>query len=147
MMPSLKDLIINKRSAQNGIHNGMTPKDAGHVILNLIHLWEPCTELTFESLESQAKQDLSAPYRVRNRRACTCKSSFTILLLMGLLVSVFAPYNTGPEVATLSLGDEHRSGLLFFPCRADASGLYSPFLLQWLRESAPHAPLSIRSCI
>lgn len=51
----------HKRSAQKGTHNGMTPKDAGHVILNLFTLWEPCTELTLESLESQAKQDHSAP--------------------------------------------------------------------------------------
>lgn len=110
MMPSIKDLIINKCSAQNGTHNGMTPKDAGHVILNLFNLWEPCTELTFESLESQAKQDRGAPYRVRNRRACTCKSPSSHCCLMGLLASAFPPHSTGPEVAILSLRGEPRNG-------------------------------------
>lgn len=82
-MPSIKALIRNECSAQNAMHNGMTSQDAGHVILNLFNLWEPCIELTFESLESQAKQDHSTPHRVRNRRACTCKSLFFTLLLDG----------------------------------------------------------------
>lgn len=92
MMPSMKDLIINECSAQNGMHNGMTPKDAGHVILNLFNLWEPCTKITFESLESQGKQGHTAPHRVRNRRACTCKSPFFTLLFDGAACfCVFSP--------------------------------------------------------
>jgi len=101
MMPSIKDLIIRKRSAQNGMHNGMTPKDAGHVILNLFNLWEPCTELTFESLESQEKQDHSAPYRGRNRRACTCKSPFCTQLFDGAACSSASSSQHWPEVAIL----------------------------------------------
>lgn len=106
MMPSIKALIRNECSAQNAMHNGMTPQDAGHVILNLFNLWEPCAELTFESLESQAKQDHIAPHRARNRRACTCRSLFFILLLDGASgFSVSSPQPC-PELADLGLGGE-----------------------------------------
>ena len=120
MMPSIKDLIINKCSAQNGMHNGMTPKDAGHVILNLFNLWEPCTELTFESLESQAKQDHSAPYRVRNRRACTCKHPFfTLLFDEAAWFSVSSPQHWpwgGHSLWEVSRG----TAQFILPCTADS---------------------------
>lgn len=130
-MPSIKALIRNECSAQNAMHNGMTPQDAGHVILNLFNLWEPCTELTFESLESPAKQDHSAPHRVRNRRACTCRSLFSTLLLEGLLVSVFPPHSP----ADLSLGGE--LGISSIPLSSRCQNMQS---------CAPHAPKTKTMC-
>lgn len=106
MMPSIKALIRNECSAQNATHNGMTPQDAGHVILNLFKLWEPCTELTFESLESPAKQDHSAPHRVRNRRACACRSPVFTLLLDGAACFSDSSPQPCPEVADPSLEGE-----------------------------------------
>lgn len=108
MMPSIKALIRNERSAQNAMHNGMTPQDAGHVILNLFNLWEPCAELTFESSESQAKQDHGAPHRARDRRACTCRSVFFTLLLDGSACFRVSSPQSCPEVADLDLGGELR---------------------------------------
>lgn len=104
MMPSIKALTRNECSAQNAMHNGMTPQDAGHVILNLFNLWEPCAELTFESLESQAKQDHGVPHRARDRRACTCRSLFFTLLFDE--VACFRVSSPQPcrEVADLGLG-------------------------------------------
>lgn len=132
----MKDLIINECSAQNGMHNGMTPKDAGHVILNLFNLWEPCTKITFESLESQGKQGHTAPHRVRNRRACTCKSPFFTLLFDGAACFCFLP-------TTLALGWqislwEVKRGTtrLLSPCIADSSRVV--FSL--------HAPKTVRIC-
>lgn len=134
-MPSIKALIRNECSAQNAMHNGMTPQDAGHVILNLFNLWEPCTELTFESLESPAKQDHSAPHRVRNRRACTCRSLFSTLLLEGLHVSVFPPHSP----ADLSLGGE--LGISSIPLSSPAKTCRAVLLmLPRLRQRVPYTP-------
>lgn len=105
MMPSIKALIRNECSAQNAMHNGMTPQDAGHVILNLFNLWELCTELTFGSLESQAKQDHSAPHKVRSRRACTHGCLFFTLLDGAACFSVSSPQPCS-GVADPGLGGE-----------------------------------------
>lgn len=145
MMPSIKALIRNECSAQNAMHNGMTPQDAGHVILNLFNLWEPCIELTFESLESQAKQDHSAPHRVRNRRACTCKSLFFTLLLDGAACSRVSSPQLWPWAGRFWFGrwagDQLYPSLLVPPKSAE---LCSTFSQDW--ENVPYTPLGVRVC-
>lgn len=92
------------------MHNGMTPKDAGHVILNLFNLWEPCTELTFESL-SLKQNKITVPHtESETEELAPARAPSSHCCLTGLLVSVFPPHNTGPEVAILSLGGEPRNG-------------------------------------
>lgn len=93
------------------MHNGMTPKNAGHVILNLFNLWEPCTELTL-SLCSLKQNKIIVPHTESETEGfAPAKAPSSHCCLMGLLVSLFPPHNTSPEVAILSLRGEPRNGL------------------------------------
>lgn len=123
MMPSIKALIRNECSAQNAMHNGMTPQDAGHVILNLLNLWEPCTELTFESLESQAKQDHSAPTQSQKQKSLHLQEPLLHTAVgWGCLFQCFLPTALpwgGRSWFGRWAGDQPRPSLLVLPKPAE----------------------------
>lgn len=99
----------------------------------------PCIELTFESLESQAKQDHGAPHRVRNRRACTCKSLFFTLLLDGAACFRFLPTALALSWQILVWEVSWGSALSPSPCTTEICRAVL-FVLPRLRECSIRAP-------